>query len=194
VEHNFHGTDDQLEQYALDRLPDVDLPRLEEHLMTCATCREKLDEIGDFALGMREAAPRQTEWFGWMRAWMRRPAFSMALAFAALIIVVAIFSSGRMKFAPVVSLQLTATRGAMPFAVPGREFDLTLADAPREGGPFRVEVVNAMGLSLWSGLAETSPAGVQVMVMRRLPPGDYLVRLSSATGTMLHEYGFRVRA
>ena len=46
---------------------------------------------------------------------------------------------------PAASLQLTAMRGEMPITIPAREFDLTLADGPREGGPFRVEVVNAMG-------------------------------------------------
>lgn len=189
MEHNFHETDDQLEQYALDRLPDADLPRLEEHLMTCAACRERLDEIGDFALGMHAAATPKTEWLGWLR----RPAFSMALAFAALILVVGILSNGRVKFAPAVSLQLTAMRGEMPFTVPAREFDLTLSDGPREGGPFRVEVVNAMGVSMWTGLAESSPAGVRVMVMQRMTPGDYFVRLYTASGKMLREYGFRIR-
>jgi len=82
----------------------------------------------------------------------------------------------------------------MPFTGPAREFDLTLADGPREAGPFRVEVVDATGLSVWSGLAESSPVGVQVKVMRRLAPGVYFVRLSAASGKLLSEYGFRIRA
>jgi anti-sigma factor RsiW len=200
VEHKFHGTDDQLEQYALGRLPESDLPLLEEHLMVCPDCQERLDGIENFALGMREAlgteyalkpvAAPKTDWFGWMR----RPAFSMALAFAALIIAVGIFSTGRMKFAPSASLQLTAMRGEMPVTVPAREFELTLSDGPRAGGPFRVEVVNAVGSSMWSGLEAGSPAGVQVKVQQRLGPGDYFVRLYDASGKMLREYGFRVHA
>jgi hypothetical protein len=189
VEHNSHQTDDQLELYALDRLPEADLPHLEEHLMSCAACREKLDEIGDFALAMREVTVPKTEWYGWLR----RPAFSMALAFAALILVVGFLSNGRVKFAPAVSLQLTAMRGEMPVTVPAREFDLTLADGPREGGPFRVEVVNAMGQAMWTGLAESGASGVKVMVTQRITPGDYFVRLYSASGAMLREYGFRIR-
>jgi len=189
VEHNFHQTEDQLELYALNRLPEADLPRLEEHLMACGACREKLDEIGNFALAMREVTVPKIEWFGWLR----RPAFSMALGFAALILVVGILSNGQMKFAPAVSLQLTAMRGEMPVTVPAREFDLTLADGPREGGPFRVEVVNAMGQAMWTGLAESGPSGVKVMVTQRIAPGDYFVRLYSASGEMLREYGFRIR-
>lgn len=71
MEHHLHVTDDHLELYALDRLPDSNLPRLEEHLMICANCRERLDEINAFALGMREAsgveAEPRTDWLKWLR-------------------------------------------------------------------------------------------------------------------------------
>lgn len=205
MEHNFHGTDDQLEQYALGRLPDSDLPWVEEHLMICPACQERLNGIGDFAIGMREAlalpdpepetaalqrkGPARADWFGWLR----RPAFAMAVAFAALVIVAGIFSSSRTTYAPSASLQLTAMRGEMPLAAPAREFDLTLTDGPREGGPFRVNVVNAMGTSMWSGLAVSGPSGVKVAVQQPLAPGDYFVRLYSPSGAILHEYGFRIR-
>jgi hypothetical protein len=195
---SFHGTEDQLELYARGRLRESDLPALEDHLMICATCREKLDEIGDFALGMEEALGTavvpQTRGFGWgLASLFRRPAFSMALAFVALIVVVGVFSNGRTQFAPSASLQLTAMRGEMPSTIPAREFDLTLSDGPREGGPFRIEVLNAAGASVWSGLAESSPAGVRFKVTQRLAQGDYFVRLYSVSGKTLREYGFRIR-
>ena len=195
---SFHGTEDQLELYARGRLPESDLPVLEDHLMICTTCREKLDEIEDFALGMQEAlvsAPMpQTAGWGWRLASLfRRPAFSMALAFVALLVVIGVFSNGRTKFAPSASLQLTAMRGEMPSTIPAREFDLTLLDGPREGGPFRIEVLNAAGASVWGGLAESGPAGVRFKLTQRLAQGDYFVRLYSVSGTTLREYGFRIR-
>jgi hypothetical protein len=198
VESYFHGTEDQLELYARGRLPESDLPVLEDHLLICTTCQEKLDEIGDFALGMQEALGTavvpQTRGFGWgLASLFRRPVFSMALAFVALIVVVGVFSNGRTQFAPSASLQLTATRGEMPSTIPAREFDLTLSDGPREGGPFRIQVVNAMGASVWGGLAESSPAGVQFKVTQRLGQGDYFVRLYSVSGKTLREYGFHIR-
>jgi hypothetical protein len=205
VGNDFHGTDDQLEQYALGRLPDSDLPRLEEHLLVCTTCREKLNGISDFALGMREAldataasapaAARGAGRAGWVLAsFFRHPAFSMALAFAALLVVVGVFSNSGTKLAPRAAIQLTAVRGEMPVALPAREFDLTLADGPREGGPFRVEVLNAGGMSMWTGLVESGPEGVPVKVTQPLPQGDYFVRLYSVSGKVLREYGFRIRA
>jgi hypothetical protein len=190
VENHFHGTDDQLEQYALGRLPDLDLPLLEQHLMTCAACRERLNGIEDFAIGMQDALSAkpvpQPDWF----AWLRRPALSMGLTFAALIVVVGIFSNGAPKVAQNASLQLTAMRGEMPLAAPAREFDVTLVDGPREGGPFRVEVVNANGARVWSGLA----SGRQFKLQQRLGSGDYFVRLYAASGDLLREYGFRIRS
>ena len=201
MELDFHGTDDRLEQYAFGRLPASELPSFEEHLLICPECLERLDGIADFAIAMQDALTaeamraesvpaRQTDWF----AWLRKPVFSMGLAFAALILVIGIVSTGRTKFAPVASLQLMAMRGEMPFTVPAKELDLTLSDGPREGGPFRVEVVDATGSPMWSGPADTTPAGVQVKVQHRLGPGDYFVRLYTASGKMLHEYGFRIRA
>ena len=69
----------------------------------------------------------------------------MALALVAMVASISIFSSGRTKFAPVATLQLTASRGEMSLTVAARELDLTLSDAPGAGGPFRVEVVNGDG-------------------------------------------------
>jgi hypothetical protein len=203
VDLNFHGTDshrteEQLEQYALGRLAGADLVSLEEHLLLCDACQMRLDQVGDFAIGMREAlslqpaaAPSATskDWF----AWLRRPAFAMAVAGAvALIAIVAVISTGRTKLAPTAMLQLTASRGEMPATSPAREYDLTLADAPSAGSPFRVELVSANGEAMWKGSADGNITAA-VKIQETLKPGEYFVRLYSPSGTLVHEYGFRVR-
>jgi hypothetical protein len=197
VDLNFHGTDDQFEGYLLGRMSDLDIPVFEEHLMLCSVCRERLDSTEHFVLGMREALPvlansvsPQSDWF----AWLRRPAFSMAVALIAIAGVIAVFSMGRTKFAPVAMLELTAIRGEIPVSAPARELDLTLSDAPQQGGPFKVEVVDATGLAVWNGVSGTGPAGVQVKAQQRFGPGQYFVRLYAPSGQLLHEYGFRIRA
>jgi hypothetical protein len=198
VDLNFHGTEEQLEQYALGRLAGADLISLEEHLLLCDACQVRLDEIGPFAIGMREAlslqpavAPSATskDWF----AWLRRPVFAMAIAGAvALIAIVAVVSTGRTKLTPVAALQLTSIRGEMQATSPAREYDLTLADAPPAGSPFRVDVVNGNGEAVWKGSADGNiTAGVKIQ--QALQPGDYFVRLYSPSGSLVHEYGFRVR-
>jgi hypothetical protein len=199
VESYSHVTEEQLEQYALGGQPALDIQHIEEHLLICTTCQAQLDIIADFQIGIKKALQSEpallrpaapAKWFGWLR----RPVVSMGLALAALVLVIGLFSNNRVQFEPVATLQLTALRGEMPTAVAAREFDLMLADGPREGGPFRVEVVGAAGQMMWTGLAESGASGVRVKVLQRLGPGDYFVRLYADSGKVLHEYGFHVRA
>jgi hypothetical protein len=190
--HISHETEDQLELYALGRLPESRNAAVEEHLLLCASCREKLDDVENFALAMQRAigsepvhAPN-----GWL-AWFRQPAHAGALAFAALALVVGLYlNPGRTQLAPLASLQLTAIRGEVPAVQPARETDVTLEDAP-PGVALRAEVVDGAGDSVWSGAIEGSDRTIRLT--RRLAPASYLVRLYDGTGRLLHEYGFRVR-
>lgn len=196
---NRHQTDEQLETYILGRLRDCELAALEEHLIVCAACRGRLDTMEHFSAGMKEALalkaaetaslPRRVTWF----EWLRRPAVSMAVAFLAVLAIVSVFSTGHSKMAPVSVLTLTATRGEVPTASSARELDLLLSDSPTDGNVFRVEVMNALGQSVWSGLAQSTPSGVQVKAQRPFPAGDYFVRLRGPSGDVLREYGFRIR-
>lgn len=194
VDLNLHGTDDQLDAYVLGRLSGSELAELEEHLIVCPACRDRLNVTADFVTGMKEASaqnspPPRHAW----TTWLRRPVVSMTLALLAVIAVISLISTGPTRFAPSSALKLTANRGAMPATTPALELDLTLADAPPGGGVFRVEIVNATGQTVWSGLAPSTAAGVQVQAQQRLPPGDYIVRLYATSGEVLHEYGFRIR-
>ncbi len=199
MELNFHLTDDRVDDYVLGRLSGAELAELEEHLILCSECRARLDTAEAFAAGMKEAsvlnpttsadsAPRP-KWTDWRR----KPAVSMGLAFVAVLAVVSIFSNRQTSFMPVAALTLSANRGETPATGPALELDLTLTDAPRDAGVFRVEVVNAAGQTVWSGLAPGTETGVQVKAKQRLPPGNYFVRLHAVSGEVLREYGFRIQ-
>jgi hypothetical protein len=203
VDQNFHGTDDQLESYVLGRMSDLDIPVFEEHLVLCPACRDRLDTVEHFVLGMREtladehafANPVSTrkKWF----AWLPQPALSLAVAAVAIVAVIGFFSMRPAKLVPVATLALTANRGDVPVTLPARELDLSLSDAPPQGAPFRVEVVDAMGRAVWNGAAAITAASqvdVQIKPQQRLSPGQYFVRLYTASGELVHEYGFRIRA
>jgi hypothetical protein len=203
VNADFHGTDDQLEAYALGRLATSDPPGLEvleEHLMICSTCRDRLDGVEAFMSGMKDAfgpnsaiaISKQTELFSWL-PW---PRVSIALALLALAAIISIFSRGQTQFAPVANLQLSATRGEMPGARPARELDLTLLNAPVDGQSFRALIVNATGRAVWSGQArqeKDAAGGLQVKAQQRFGSGDYFLRLYGASGDVVREYGFRIR-
>jgi hypothetical protein len=199
LEQNSHWSEDQLEAYVRGQLGSADVPRLEEHLLICSACQDRLDAAEDFAIGFREAletepvatpAPQSSP--GWFD-WLRRPAFSMGLAFAGLILVIALFSNRKLALAPSASLVLTAMRGQLTETPPARTYDITLSDGPREGGPFKVQVMNAAGAPVWNGLAVAGASGTQFTEGRRIDPGDYFIRLYTIEGKVLREYGFRIR-
>ena len=200
---DFHGTDDQLEAYALGQLAISDQPgleTLEEHLMICSICRDRLDGVEAFTSGMKDAfgtspaiaVSKQTGMFSWL-PW---PRVSLALALLALAAIISIFSRGQTQFAPVANLQLSTTRGEMSVTAPARELDLTLLNAPVEGQSFRAVIVNATGRTVWSGLArqDNDPAdSLQVKAQHRFESGDYFLRLYGASGDVVREYGFRIK-
>ncbi len=203
VNPDLHGTDDQLEAYALGHLAASDqsgLELLEEHLMICSTCRDRLDGVEAFTSGMKDAfgpnsaiaISKQAPLF----AWLPWPRVSIALAFLALAAIISIFSRDQTQFVPVANLQLSATRGEMAVTVPARELDLTLLNAPTEGQTFRALIVNATGRTVWSGQArqEKDVAGsLQVKAQQRFESGEYFLRLYAASGDVVREYGFRIR-
>ena len=153
----------------------------------CPSCTDRLEEIGAFALAVREdlkAHPDSTQWnwSGWLQ-----PCFALPAFFAMALLAVGFFwAGGARRLPPLASLQLAAMRGEMPAVEAARETDLTLTDAPTQGAPFRLEVVDASGAAVWSG------AGTEAKIQKRLSPGDYFVRLFSSQGQLLHEYGFHV--
>src|SRR5690242_9669200 len=186
-----------LELYALQRLSLPEAEAIEEHLLLCPSCVQRLEDIGAFAITMREglkgaredAESRSLLWFRWLQ-----PRFAMPGALALALLGLAIYTAANrsVRVAPVAALELTSLRGGMPTVVMAREIDLTLTDAPPAGGPFQVEVVNAGGARVWRGAPEAAATGIKARVSARLSPGDYFVRLFSATGQLLHEYGFHL--
>ena len=196
MEQSTHISEEQLELYALSRLPETEVPRLEEHLLMCESCRTLVDEYEAFALGMRAELSKplpEPLWNTWFE-WLRRPQFALAAGFAAVLLAVVVVSSTRNSgLAPVAAIQLTAMRGEMMVVSPAREYDLTLENVPAEGGPFQVKLVDSTGKQLWAGSVDASPTGqALVKVQKNLSTGAYFVRLDNQTGQTLHEYGLKV--
>ena len=193
-----HGTDDQIDRYTLGTLPEAEVAAFEEHLLICDACREQTEIAQAFNIAIREAlkqeapaarsAASRKDW----RAWLRRPAFQMALALVLILAAVSVYVGRGSRLPPLATLQLTATRGEMPSVHPARELELSLAGAPADCGPFRVEVVNSGGGKVWDGLADTEGDAVIVRVATALQPGDYFARLISDSGALAREYGFRI--
>ena len=56
-----HPEEDRLEQYSLGRLAGSDLRRLEEHLLLCPKCQDRLTEVDAYVRAMRDGAKRLTD-------------------------------------------------------------------------------------------------------------------------------------
>jgi hypothetical protein len=191
-----HQTDEQLELYALGRLPEPWVAEVEEHLLVCAVCRERVDDLQAYALAMRQAISSEpaesSHWLSWFQqSWLKVPVLAWAGGLAAVVFAVSLYLQFVPGLAPLASLQLTAMRGAMPSVRPSRETDITLADAP-SGTSLRAEIVDATGSTLWNGALE--PRTHKIALTRQLAAGNYFVRLFDNAGKLLHEYGFQVRA
>jgi hypothetical protein len=196
VDATFHEQDETLELYALNRLSDSDTIRIEEHLLACDSCRDRLDQNAGFAIAVREdlkshpvhAAWAPPSWF----APLLRPQFAFAGALAMALLAVLIVWNNQTRLAPVASLQFNAMRGNDAASVqPARELDLTLTDAVTSGAPV-VEIVSGVGAEIWKGTPEMSGKVARAKIVKTLPEGDYLVRFYDSPGHLLHEYSFRV--
>jgi hypothetical protein len=195
-----HGTEEQLELYVRGQLPQAEVVELEEHLLACAACVDRLEEIVQWTQAIREALHEEAKpeptpgwsFFHWLKSGFGIA--TTAVALVTLVVIGTVLFSGRARLAPVATLELAAVRGEMVTVEPARELDLRLTDAPAGTGSFRVQVVDAVGNSEWDGSVASGAAGVDVKIHKALKSGAYFVRLYGPDGEMLHEYGFRVRS
>jgi len=190
-----HPDADELEGYAMGTSALEDAALLEEHLLTCAGCQERLRETDKYVLAMRKASEqrRRDETAAEGRQW-RFPAWFPALAAAACCLLLVVVTLRLLpSTGPVVAVSLSALRnnGAGSNAPAGREImlrpDLTgLAEA----SPYRLEIVDQMGRRVRQGTLSRGQNGLKVP---GLGAGLYFVRVYRPAGDLLREYGLEIR-
>jgi hypothetical protein len=203
-----HLPEDTLESYALGRLSEPELERVETHLLTCHSCQDALDEADAYVTAMKaalvEPSPESVSGSAWWNALTRRvvdslrfPRLVPAGALAAVFLAVAISQTDLWR-------------------LPGEEVEVTLRSMRADAGPstipantrlglkiqsqylrmdqsFSVKIVNAEGRQAWAGVPQfTHENGYVVHVNKSLRPGNYWVRLYDAQQAMLQEYGLRL--
>ena len=200
-EQDSHAPDDVLEQYSLGTLPEEEAELLEEHLLICQECRDRLEATDAFVDATRKAAlalemGRRSVWDRvWPRLrWLAQP-FPAAAAIAAVALLVWLARPyGRMPGAPAAVL-LESTRGAaggVP-APASRPLMLLLDVAGVPGSPsYHVEVVDRAGAGVSNSAARRS--GDQIAFRTGpLSAGRYWVRVYSSSRELLREYGLEVK-
>jgi hypothetical protein len=190
-----HVDAEDLEKYSMGTSSLEETRLVEEHLLTCDGCQERLVEADDYVLAVGVAAQqvRRDERTAKAREW-RFPTWFPALAAVAcgLLLVV-----GTLRFVrssgPVVAVSLTALRsnGAGSSAPAGRQLmlhpDLTgLAEA----SSYRLEIVDSTGRPVRQGTLARTQDGIK---FPGLGAGLYFVRVYLPAGELLREYGLQVQ-
>ena len=188
-----HFSSDELETYSMGSTPAEEAERLEEHLLVCNSCRLRLAETDPFVASISRAARE-------IRYPESRPRFNLNItilirlvAAAAGLLLIVILAQLRYIPQPVVAVNLVATRanGSESIAPAGRSLrlhpDLT---ALPPGPSYRMEVVDRDGARVWGGELVPPQDAVTIDAHRA---GTYYVRLYTAAGELLREYGLELR-
>jgi hypothetical protein len=196
-----HVSEDLLERYSLQQLPEEQLAPVEEHLLVCELCQRTLTEVDDYVCSLKIAARQVTEETMPARRLQtapRRPLqWLLPLSSGALIASLLIFVYvGKPQTQPPSDVTLTATRGASPSNIsqaPAHAMLTIKVDAGDvSAGPLRLELVNEQGKTVWLGSGETSQGRLAVKITRPLDAGLYWFRVYESD--RLHqEYGLQVK-
>jgi hypothetical protein len=188
-----HVDAEDLEQYSMGTSSQEKAEFIEEHLLTCEGCQDRLRETDEYVLATRTAAQqvrrraKSVEERGW-----RIPVWFPALAAACVMLLVAATLRLASPPGPVVGVSLTALRnnGAGSRAPAGREIllqpDLTgLAEVPA----YRLEIVDQTGRTVRQATFARARNRVKVP---GLNTGLYFVRVYLPAGELLREYGLEI--
>jgi hypothetical protein len=210
---NGHIAQDVLEEYALGHLNEAEEEVVEEHLLLCHECQDRLGDIDDFVRALRVASPaveagpsraktriQERLWglAGALPAW--KPMYAAGALAAALAIII-LAPGQRRPDGPAVEVSLEAIRGGSPGgaeAVAGRPLVLRIDLKGLEGvSTFAIEIADVGGAQIWRANVDGRGGGfLQVKPGVTLRTGDYWVRAydEKAPGELLREFGLRVRA
>jgi len=196
-----HLKEEELEQYCLGRLAESRCARVEEHILLCASCRDRLTEADAFLAAMHQASRRcraaQTADQAASRAAARwwsecRPGHLFpALVIAAVVVICAAVWSGRppsIAAPQPFAVQLTAVRGGATGgrAPAGRPLVLELDLTGLSGGQgLAGEVVDVTGRLAARFAVKTSTR------TGPLPAGSYFVRIYRSS-ELLREYALTI--
>jgi hypothetical protein len=191
-----HIDDEQLELYALGRTPEEPLPAIEEHLLVCEDCQNRLAQADEFAALFHaaatqpEARPQPRRWL----IWGRLGAVGMAAAAMAGVIFVA-SERGRESGAPLL-VEMRAMRGPeAPAQIDGGRAATLLLDIDAAGGAegYSAQIVDGAGAEAAKPRVYAKDGRLAVTISR-LRKGTYWVRIfrSNASDPVV-EYGLQAR-
>ena len=187
-----HLNEEQLEGYAMNSLAEEESAGVEEHLLFCETCQDRLQAAERYVQAQQGAARRirkeQAEepvvpgvWDR-VRGWFHQPAPVWAGAFAMVAIAMVAGLHFRPQGEPLatpVDVELQALRGtSSATAQAGHALNLRLDNRGiPESRTYEVEIVDEQGSQVWTGNGIWSGSLIKATVNKALKQGIYFVRL-----------------
>lgn len=182
-----HPSDDALELYSLGRLTDNSTAATEEHLLVCRSCQDRLVDIDNYVLALRQACRESVRPAQFNTKWIWRiPAPVWAGAVTLLLLGVSIPLIGtRQPQEPEIEVTLIASRGLEPVATDARVVRLNIDSTGLPLFPaYTVSVVRSSGREVWRTEIVPNNSHLNVRVPVRLSPGAYWVRVSVGGGDL----------
>jgi anti-sigma factor RsiW len=200
-----HPSEDLLEEYVFNRLPEDQHAQFEEHLLVCPRCQASLASTQQYIQLMKRAAAESQRSNPKGASW--RPPRTAVIGtlvgtFVGALVLIAAVAGGipnpwrtAGESAPV---ELTALRGgtgpAMARARAGDSIRVVIdANDLDERHNLRIEVVDSNGKRVWSAAAADPAQGTRIStrIGASLGAGVYWIRLYSSQGELLREFGLR---
>lgn len=192
---DWHFSAETLEEYAFNRLSEAATEALEEHLLLCTLCQNKLKAVDEYILLMKHvSAQRELERTSIGRRWWWGALVGGSTAMAVLVMAVLMESRRVEPTAALEQVELAAFRGDEEMAHSGAGHPINVViDASDLSGSsrYRVEVVNTSGRMVWRGPTIAAEGRLSALISARLKRGIYWVRLSTLEGELVREYGLR---
>lgn len=200
-----HIGEDTLELYALGRLAEDESVSVEEHILLCHPCQDRLSELDDFIRAFRVAAPRvETARPGpWTAFWGNfgtnfRPMYG-AGALAAAVLAVVFLIPRQARIVGTADLTLTATRGELAGglvnAPANHTLNLTLdATGLPEAPYYLIEFTSSAGKSLFTATLAAKDNQIHFTTGQAFHPGRHWIRIHTQDHTrLLREFGLVVK-
>ena len=198
-----HPTEDALERYLLQRVPEHDLEGIETHVLSCDSCLDKLEALDIYVnavkLALRASMPQEADTPAYTRAsqrpWLAFPGLSWVAAAALIAVCVSVPNITRQN--PEVTL--TAYRGSDgPVILPHRSTPLVLDALDLPDGTVLAQVVDVFGTQVWTGRTDVHNRQARLLLPGLGKDGSFFLRLyASSLGhdspILLRELVFRVQ-
>ena len=200
-----HPTEEILEEFYFDRVPNTLAVQIEEHLLICRRCQSSVTEIDQFvsslkAYGKRPDPSRRlaaSKWRG-VPAGLGSSAMGAAgVSVLALAMLALVLSRPASSGSPV-AVSLSSMRGGADLLSPapaGKLLELTLEAPGVSPGeiPFQIRIVDIKGKEVWKGAAQEKGGRLTVRLPKPLSRGTYWVRLYSRDSILIEEFGVVVK-